>query len=91
MEQWSGTIIYLLFFFFIMYFMLIRPQQKHQKNRAQMLAKLKVNDNVVTVGGIHGKIVRLKENRVVLRIAEKVEIEVEKNGIGAVLGGDKGD
>lgn len=77
-------VLYFVVFFGIMYFLMIRPQQKQQKQRQAMLNSLKVNDKVVTSGGIYGKITKVKDKTVMLRIAEKVEIEVAKAGIGSV-------
>jgi len=85
MEQWIGTIGYLLIFFAILYFLMIRPQQKQQKQRREMLSKLKTNDHVVTIGGIHGRIIRLKEDRLSLRIADKIEVELEKSAVAHVV------
>jgi preprotein translocase subunit YajC len=85
MEQWIGTFGYLLIFFAILYFLMIRPQQKQQKQRREMLSKLRTNDHVVTIGGIHGRITRLKEDRISLRIADKVDVELEKNAVSHVV------
>ncbi|HHY60955.1 MAG TPA: preprotein translocase subunit YajC [Clostridia bacterium] len=83
--QWGGTIIYLAVFFGIIYFLMIRPQQKQQKQRMQMLNSVKVNDRIVTIGGIHGRITKIKDDIITVRIADKVEIELEKQAIGRVL------
>ncbi|KKM09223.1 preprotein translocase subunit YajC [Clostridiales bacterium PH28_bin88] len=85
MQQWAGTFGYLLVFFAILYFMMIRPQQRQQKQRREMLSRVKTNDHIVTIGGIHGRITRVKEDRVTVRIADKVEVELEKSAIGSVL------
>lgn len=89
MQQWAGTFGYLLVFFAILYFMMIRPQQRQQKQRREMLSRVKTNDNIVTIGGIHGRITRVKEDRVTVRIADKVEIELEKSAIGSVVNPSK--
>lgn len=89
MEQWAGTFGYLLIFFAILYFMMIRPQQKQQKQRREMLGKLRTNDHVVTIGGIHGRITRIKEDRIALRIADKVEVELEKAAVAQVVNPSK--
>lgn len=86
MQGWGGTIVYLGIFFAILYFLMIRPQQKQQKKRKEMLESLKVNDAIVTVGGIHGRIIKLKEDSLILRIADKVEVELQKSAVGYVLG-----
>jgi len=83
--QWGGMIIYLAVFFGIIYFLMIRPQQKQQKQRMQMLNSVKVNDRIVTIGGIHGRITKIKDDIITVRIADKVEIELEKQAIGRVL------
>lgn len=84
--QWGGTIIYLAVFFGIIYFLMIRPQQKQQKQRMEMLNSVKVNDRIITIGGIHGKIVKMKDDVITVRIADKVEIEMEKTAIGRIAG-----
>lgn len=86
MDAWGGSIFYLVIFFAIIYFLMIRPQQIQQKKRREMLANLKVNDHIITVGGIHGRITRLKEDRITVRIADKVEVEMEKTAVAAVAG-----
>ncbi|MGB9858865.1 MAG: preprotein translocase subunit YajC [Moorellaceae bacterium] len=85
-QGWGLTIFYLVFFFAIFYFLVIRPQQRQQKQRQEMLSKLKVDDRVVTVGGLHGRITKIKEDTVILRIADRVEVEVNKNAIAYLPG-----
>lgn len=74
----------LIIIFVIFYFLLIRPQQKQLKSQKEMLNSLKVGDNVVTSGGIHGKIVGLTEKILTLEIAKDVKIKVEKSSIAEV-------
>lgn len=71
----------LFLIFFVMYFLLIRPQAKQQKELARMQAALKKNDEVVTVGGIHGTIVNVKENVVTLRVDDNVRFDVDKSAV----------
>lgn len=78
----SGTVIYFVFIFAVFYFILIRPQQKRQKEHKDLVTSLKVNDEVITAGGIFGTITRVKDNSVWLRVADKIEIEVLKSSIG---------
>ncbi|HHT73116.1 MAG TPA: preprotein translocase subunit YajC [Firmicutes bacterium] len=68
----------------VFYFMVIRPQQKQQKQRREMLDALKKGDRVVTIGGIYGEITLLKEDYVTLKVADKVEIKVRRSGIESV-------
>lgn len=85
MNQGTLTLIlYMAVFFGIMYFFMIRPQQKQAKQRQAMLNSLRPHDKVITSGGIYGKIKKVKDNSVILQIADKVEIEVAKAGIATV-------
>lgn len=71
----------IILMFVIFYFLLIRPQQKKQKQHQHMLTNLKKNDEVVTQGGIHGTIVNVKDDTFVLRVDDNVKIEVSKSAI----------
>ena len=71
--------------FVIFYFLLIRPQQKQQKEHERLAKNLAKNDEVITTGGLHGTVVGLKENSILLRIAENVKVEVERNAVSQVL------
>ncbi len=89
MDNWMGTVIFFIFIFGIFYLVLIRPQQKRQKQHKQMVEGLKVNDEIITAGGIFGTITRVKDNSVWLKVADKVEIEVLKSSISTVQGTQK--
>lgn len=80
------TIMPLLAMFAIFYFLLIRPQQKKQRKHREMLQTLKKGDRVITQGGIHGTVMKVKEDIVVLQIAEQVRVEVAKSAITALKG-----
>ncbi|MBO8130454.1 MAG: preprotein translocase subunit YajC [Candidatus Marinimicrobia bacterium] len=70
-----------------MYFLMIRPQAKKQKEKQIMLQSLQPGDEVMTIGGIIGKIegIREKENVVILRISKDVKIQVSRNAIASKL------
>lgn len=70
--------------FIVFYVLLIRPQQKKQKEHAQMLTRLKRNDEVVTSGGIYGTIVNVKDDTVILRVDDNVKIEVQKGAVAYI-------
>ena len=70
--------------FIIFYFLLIRPQKQKEKEHQKMLANIAKNDEVVTLGGIHGVVVGLKDKTLILRIDENVKMEVEKNSIAYI-------
>lgn len=76
----------LILIFLIMYFLLIRPQQKKVKEHAAMVAALRRGDQVITQGGIVGKVVKVKDDgELEVEIAEGVKIRVIQNTIATVL------
>ena len=76
----------LILIFAIMYFLLIRPQQKKMKEHQKMVAALRRGDQVVTQGGIIGKVSKVKENNEVeTEIAEGVRVRVVQNTITQVI------
>ena len=74
----------IILIFVIFYFMLIRPQQKKQKEYEKMLSELKKNDEVVTNSGVHGTILNIKDTTLTLKIDDNVKIEINKNAIGYI-------
>ena len=70
---------------FLFYFMLIRPQQKRAKEHRAMQAALGKGDEVVTDGGLMGKVISLDENAVTVQIADNVEVKVRRESVNAVL------
>jgi preprotein translocase subunit YajC len=78
------TVIPLVFLFAIFYFLLIRPQTRKAADLQKMLAALKRNDEVVTSGGLIGKIVELRDKTVTLEIAPNVRVMVERAQIASL-------
>lgn len=76
-----GSLLPLILVIVIFYFFMIRPQMKKQKEVRQFRESLKKGDKVLTVGGIYGKIVEVKETTLILEIADGVRIKVDKAGI----------
>ena len=75
----ASTIIMLVAMLGIFYFMMIRPENKRKKEAEQMRSSLKVGDEIVTIGGIHGKVVNVKEDKFVIETgADQVRIEFAK-------------
>ena len=73
--------LFLVAMFVLMYFLLIRPQQKRAKDNKNLLKELKKGDEVVTNGGVLGKINSVDESFATLEIAEGVVVKVQKQGI----------
>jgi preprotein translocase subunit YajC len=69
----------------VFYFLLIRPQQKKARETQNMLDALKPGDNIVTSGGIYGKIVRVQDAEVALEIAPNLKIRVERSSVGHLV------
>ena len=80
LSSWGPIIILVLFFYFLLY----RPQKQAQKKREEMLGALKVGDEIITLGGMHGKITAIDEKTVTLRAADNVNIVFERSAISAV-------
>jgi preprotein translocase subunit YajC len=78
------NIVFMLSMVAIWYFLLIRPQQKQQKETRAMIDNLKKNAEVVTNSGIHGTIVNVKDKTFVLRVDENAKIEIDKSAIAYV-------
>ncbi len=70
----------------IMYYLMIRPQAKRQKEKQKMLEALKKGDNVVTMGGIHGKVVGFTDDNktVIIKVDDNVKLNIERSAINAV-------
>ncbi len=79
-----SSLLPFVFMIVIFYFLMIRPQQKRQKDHQRLLSALKAGDKVVTSAGIHGLIANVKESTVLLKVADNVKIEVDKSAISNV-------
>ena len=80
-----GSFLPLVLMFAVLYFLMIRPQQKKQREQREMLGALSVGDEVLTSGGIVGKIAKISENFVTLQIAEGTEIIIQRASIVSML------
>lgn len=79
-----GAMVPLILMFAIFYFLLIRPQQKKQKQLRQLLGDLKKGDRVITSGGLYGRITGLTDTVVTLEISEKVRVKVGRTNISGL-------
>src|SRR5437870_3458613 len=80
-----SQILILLGFVVIFYLLLWRPQAKRAKEHRQLMASLAIGDEVTTTGGIVGKVTRLNDDLISLKIAENVEISLQKAAVSSVL------
>ena len=84
MPQQQSFIVPLALMLVVWYFLLIRPQRKKDKEHKDMISSLKKNDEVVTIGGIHGVVVLVKEKTLAVRVDDttNTKIEIDKNSVG---------
>jgi preprotein translocase subunit YajC len=80
-----GMIVMMVAFIAIFYFLLIRPQQKKAKEHQAMVSKLSAGDEVVTSGGILGRIVEVNDNFITLEIADGVRVKVQKFQVTSLI------
>ena len=84
-----GMFVPMILIFGIFYFMLIRPQQRREKERRNMIANLKSCEKVLFCGGIIGTITNVKEHTFTVKIADNVKIEILRSAVNRVL--EKGE
>ena len=68
----------------IFYFLIIKPQKQKQIEHQKMMQSIKKNDEIITIGGIHGTVSNVKDKSIVLRVSDNVKIEVQKNAIAGL-------
>jgi preprotein translocase subunit YajC len=80
----AGLLLIVVAFVFL-YFVLIRPQRRRQMATRQMLADLAVGDEVVTAGGIYGRVSELHDDDVMVEIAPGLQVRIARRAIGAIV------
>ncbi len=84
-----GLLLPILLIGVVFYFFIIRPQRKRQQEHEEMVQELKKGDKVVTIGGVHGTIVRVEEGSVLAEVDSNVKLRFDKNAIANVGGKDE--
>lgn len=84
-SMWGSVVPMMVVMFVIIYFLMIRPEQKKQKNRQKMINEIKKGDRVVTIGGIFGTVGNVKDGSIMVKIADNTVVEVRKGGIAEVV------
>ena len=79
------SLLPLALIFVLFYFLLIRPQQRRSKQHKQMVAAMKVGDEVATNGGLLGRVTDLDDNRVTLKVATGVNVQVQRHAIAQMI------
>jgi preprotein translocase subunit YajC len=75
----------IILIFVIFYFLLIRPQQKRAKDHRTLLSNLKLGDQVLTSGGIYGRVTGLRDDVVTVEISDKVRVKINRGNIASVV------
>jgi len=84
----GGMLPMLLFMFIIIYFLMIRPEQRKQKERQKLLSAIKKGDRVMTAAGMFGTVGNVKDATVMVKIAENTTVEFSKSAITTILNND---
>lgn len=79
------SLLPLVLIFVVFYFLLIRPQTKRQKEHREMVSRLAVGDEVVTAGGMLGRVTEVKDQFVRVQVADSVEVVVQRHTVAAVM------
>ena len=82
-----STLIMFALIIGIFWLMILRPQQKRQKERQKLLDALKKGDRVITAGGMHGTIAGLDEKTVLVQVSDTVKLKMDRSAVTTVLGG----
>lgn len=83
--QMTSSLVMFTAIILIFYFLIIRPQKKREKETKDMLNALKKGDKVVSIGGIHGTVITVKDTTVVVKVDDNARIEFTKSAISQVL------
>ena len=85
MQSTLMSMLPLVLMFVVLYFVMIRPQMRKQKEAKAMIDALAKGDEVVTVGGMLGKVTKLTDNSLSLEVANGVEVQIQRNAVVQVL------
>lgn len=87
-SPWVG-LIPMVFLVLIFYFLLVAPVRRRQKKQEEMIENLKTGDRVITNGGVYGTVVGIHDERLTLKVADQVKIQVAKSSISGLQGEDE--
>jgi preprotein translocase subunit YajC len=80
-----SPILIMVAFIALMYFMMIRPQQKRQKEHAALVSALSVGDEILTSGGILGIVTGISDHYAIVKIADNTEVKIQKSSVASVV------
>ncbi len=85
-EQMITSLVPFILIIGIFYFLIIRPQQKKQKERQKLLDSIKKGDKVLTAGGIHGVVEGVEDNSLLIKVADNVKLKFERSAVTNIAG-----
>jgi len=85
-ESILSSIVPFLLIIFIFYFLILRPQQKRQKERAKLLESIKKGDKIITAGGMHGLVEGLDDKTLLVKISDNVKVKMERSAVTTIVG-----
>jgi preprotein translocase subunit YajC len=83
--QQAAPLLLWIAIFVVFYFLLIRPQQVQQRRYREMLGRLKKGDRVLTRGGLYGVVIEIKDNQLLLELAQNVRVRAERSAVQAIV------
>jgi preprotein translocase subunit YajC len=84
-DMFTGFVLPMLFLVAVFYFLIIRPQNKRNKEHKKMLSDLAKGDEVATNGGLIGRIVRIGENFIEIEVADNIKVRVQRHAIASLM------
>ncbi len=81
-QGWISLLIYFGVFILLFWLLIIYPRKKQEKKHQEIVEALKRGDKVVTIGGIRGEVAKVKDDTIIIRVADNVELEFLKTAIG---------
>jgi preprotein translocase subunit YajC len=85
MESLMGLLPFVLIIA-VFYFLIIRPQQKRQKERQKLLDSVQKGDKIITAGGVHGVVEGIEDKTLLVKIADNVKVKMEKSSVATIIG-----
>lgn len=85
-EQLLSTIVPFLLIILVFYFLILRPQQKRQKERQKLLESVRKGDKIVTTGGMHGLVEGVEDKILLVKIDDNVKVKIDKSAVAVIMG-----
>ncbi len=81
-----SSLLPFLLIILVFYFLILRPQQKRQKERQKLLDSVKKGDKVITSGGMHGVVEGMEDKTVLVKISDNTKVKIEKSAVTTIIG-----